>query len=211
MKKGDLIWGGIMAVFVTVLLIPSSRTAFIQFTETHKYIGGFSKFAILASMGSLLADRLRTREWRFQSYFISRAIIWGFIGMWITLMFGVFDVGIGAMMKKGLLPFEGSILGKAFFISLFCNFSFAPCFMMFHNGTDAYFDLKAEGRKDVSLSMIANKVDWSRFFSFTLLKAIPLFWIPAHTITFMLPGEYRVLFAAMLSIALGILLSMGKK
>ena len=46
--------------------------------------------------------------------------------------------------------------------------------------------------------------------SFTLLKTIPLFWIPAHTVTFMLPAEYQVIMAAALSIALGIMLSLKK-
>lgn len=211
MKKGDLIWGGIMAVFAIMLAIPNSRDAFIGFTETHKYIGGFGKFAVLASMGALLADRLRTKNWKLQSYFIPRAIVWGLIGIWITLMFGVFDSGVGYLMEKGLLPFEGSSFARAFFISFLCNISFAPTFMLIHNGTDAFFDLKAEGKRDVNLAMVASKVDLNRFFSFTLLKAVPLFWIPAHTITFLLPGEYRVLFAGMLSIALGVLLSIGKK
>ncbi len=42
-------------------------------------------------------------------------------------------------------------------------------------------------------------------------KTIPLFWIPAHTITFLLPEEFRVLFAAVLSVMLGVLLSLGSR
>ena len=38
---------------------------------------------------------------------------------------------------------------------------------------------------------------------------IPLFWIPAQTITFLLPEDYRVLFAAFLSIVLGVLLAIA--
>jgi hypothetical protein len=43
------------------------------------------------------------------------------------------------------------------------------------------------------------------------VKTIPIFWIPAHTITFLLPSEYRVLSAAFLSIALGTILAFAKK
>jgi hypothetical protein len=43
------------------------------------------------------------------------------------------------------------------------------------------------------------------------MKTIPFFWIPAHTLTFLLPSEYRVLAAAMLSIALGLILTITKK
>ncbi len=53
-------------------------------------------------------------------------------------------------------------------------------------------------------------MDWHGFVSFTLFKTIPLFWIPAHTLTFLLPPEYQVIAAAALSIALGIILSLRK-
>ncbi|MCX7905011.1 MAG: Mpv17/PMP22 family protein, partial [Caloramator sp.] len=49
------------------------------------------------------------------------------------------------------------------------------------------------------------------FISFVVLKTIPFFWIPAHTITFLLPSEYRVLMASFLSIALGAILSLAKR
>jgi hypothetical protein len=42
-------------------------------------------------------------------------------------------------------------------------------------------------------------------------KTIPLFWYPAHTITFLLPAEQRVLFAALLGIVLGVLLAVSTK
>lgn len=35
------------------------------------------------------------------------------------------------------------------------------------------------------------------------------FWIPAHTITFLLPPDYQVLFAALLGIALGTILAIA--
>jgi len=55
-------------------------------------------------------------------------------------------------------------------------------------------------------------IDWSRMWNFVFKKTIPFFWIPAHTITFLLPAQYRTAFAALLSVALGILLGIaGKK
>jgi hypothetical protein len=44
---------------------------------------------------------------------------------------------------------------------------------------------------------------------FVFKKTIPLFWFPAHTITFLLPAHLQVLFAAVLSIFLGIILSVA--
>jgi hypothetical protein len=54
-------------------------------------------------------------------------------------------------------------------------------------------------------------LNWDRQWNFIFKKTIPLFWYPAHTITFMLPGEYRVLFAALLGVALGVILAIGAK
>jgi hypothetical protein len=54
-------------------------------------------------------------------------------------------------------------------------------------------------------------LNWDRQWSFIFKKTIPLFWYPAHTITFMLPGEYRVLFAALLGVALGVILAIGAR
>jgi len=47
--------------------------------------------------------------------------------------------------------------------------------------------------------------------NFIFKKTIPFFWIPAHTITFLLPAEFRVLFAAVLGIALGLILAIGSQ
>jgi len=58
---------------------------------------------------------------------------------------------------------------------------------------------------------VVGTIDWQGFFGFVVAKTIPLFWIPAHTVTFLLPPEYRVLAAAFLSIALGAILAFAKR
>lgn len=57
---------------------------------------------------------------------------------------------------------------------------------------------------------MANKIDWNIQYGFVFKKTIPLFWYPAHTITFLLPGNYQVLFAAFLGVVLGLILSIKK-
>jgi hypothetical protein len=91
------------------------------------------------------------------------------------------------------------------------NLSFGPTFMALHKCSDTYLDIRATGRKKIGLGLIIHKVDWEKFASFTLLKTVPLFWIPAHTVTFMLPAEYQVAAAALLSVALGIILNLKRK
>lgn len=39
-----------------------------------------------------------------------------------------------------------------------------------------------------------------------VIVSLMVFWIPVHTITFMIPENWRVLFAAVLGVALGVIL-----
>ena len=54
-------------------------------------------------------------------------------------------------------------------------------------------------------------LNWKVQWGFVFKKTIPLFWFPAHTITFLLPGEMRVLFAALLGVLLGVILSIAAR
>ena len=211
MKKGDFIWTAALIGVIVFLVYPPTHKVFISITTNYPYIAGFLKFAILATMGDLLAYRIVTSEWKIRKGFLFRAFIWGFLGIIIVLIFNIYGTGIAAAMKSGLLPGEGYPVAFAFFTSTIMNLSFAPTMMGFHRFTDTYADLKfIKGQKNLKLGHVLNEVDWDDFVSFVVLKTIPLFWIPAHTITFLLPPEYRVLMAAFLSIALGAILSFAK-
>lgn len=212
MKKGDFIWGSILLLVVFIIISPFTKDAFITFTTNYPYIGGFLKFALLASMGEMLAVRIKSGQWIRLSGLGYRALIWGFIGIVITLVFVVFATGVEGAMQKEYLPGLNSTFLRAFFISTIMNIIFAPTMMGFHKLTDSYIDLRfGENIKAVKLEQVINHVDWYGFIHFVLFKTIPLFWIPAHTITFLLPSEYRVVAAALLSVALGILLAISNK
>ena len=204
-----------LAGFAAILIIPTSREVFKTLSGTHPYLMGFAKFAILATAGELLAVRLAKKEWLLPSYVWARFLIWGVIGVWITYMMKIFGAGVGALMASGLLPNpEHELLNsfvKAFMISATMNLSFGPTFMALHKCSDTYLDIRATGKRKISLANVIHKVDWEKFASFTLLKTVPLFWIPAHTLTFMLPAEYQVAMAAALSVALGIILNLKRK
>jgi len=211
LKKGDVIWTAALIGIIAFLLSPTTHKVFVSFTTDYPYIAGFLKFAILATMGDLLAYRMVTSEWKIRKGFLFRVFIWGFLGMAIVLIFTIFGAGITAAMEKGVLPGVGCTIAFAFFTSAIMNLTFAPTMMGFHRLTDTYADLKfIEGRKNLKLDQVSDEIDWNNFISFVVLKTIPAFWIPAHTITFLLPPEYRVLMAAFLSIALGAILSFAK-
>jgi len=185
---------------------------FVKFSTEHAYMAGFVKFFILATMGELLAVRIVTGEWHLPKGLPYRALVWGFLGIAIVLTFNVFSVGVAGALANGFLPGGNSKIAFAFFTSFTMNLSFAPTMMAFHRITDTFIDLKYENKGEkVNLSAVIKRIDWNGFVSFVLVKTIPIFWIPAHTITFLLPPEYRVLMAAFLSIALGAILAFAKK
>jgi hypothetical protein len=113
---------------------------------------------------------------------------------------------------------EGISWGKfvvALAISVMMNTFFAPVFMTFHKITDTHIaenggSVKALFRP-IDMRRHMMELNWDRQWSFIFKKTIPLFWYPAHTITFMLPGELRVLFAALLGVALGVILAIGAR
>lgn len=211
MKKGDVIWIVALIGIIGFLLWPNTNKLFVDFTNSYAYLAGFLKFIILASMGDLLAYRIVTSEWKIRNGFLFRAFIWGFLGVIIVLIFKIFGVGVQTAIDTGALPGSGHAIAFAFFTSAIMNLSFAPTMMAFHRITDTYADLKfIERRKNLKLNNVLGEVDWNNFISFVVLITIPGFWIPAHTITFLLPSEYRVLMAAFLSIALGAILSFAK-
>jgi len=212
MKKGDFIWGAVLAFFIAILFIPSTHKIFVSLTSAHPFLIGFVKFFILASMGELLARRLASGKWERPVALGLRATIWGLLGMVFVVIFPIYATGVSSAMEKGLLPFAGSTLAFAFFTSTLMNVCFAPTMMLFHRCTDTFLDLKyGEKKSQIKIKDITEAIDWSGLISFVYLKTIPFFWIPAHTITFLLPAEYRVMMAAMLSIALGAILAFAKR
>jgi hypothetical protein len=200
------------------LAVDSTREWFVAATTAHPYIMAFVKYSILASMGELLALRIIFGDWKIPMGFIYRAIIWGLLGMVFVVVFRVFNQGVIAAQKTHLLPSLeagfGADLLVSFLTSVLMNLLFAPTFMAFHRVTDTFIDL-GEGKLrkifNVKLKDVIARIDWNNFINFVIVKTIPIFWIPAHSITFMLPETYRLLYAAFLSIALGGILAFSKK
>jgi hypothetical protein len=216
-RLGDFIWLVILVSIAAIFLYPRTQTLLIDATQNHPYIMGFIKFSILATMGELLAIRIVTKKWGFPVGLAYRSIVWGMIGAGLVIVFGVYGKGVVALIDAGLLPagrLPYETITTAFWISVINNLSFAPTLMLSHKLTDTYLDLangKLSNIQSVTLSEVVSAIDWRGFLDLVIFKAIPLFWIPAHTITFFLPPEYRVLFAALLSIALGGILGYAKR
>lgn len=215
MKKGDYIWLSALLAIILILIIPNTRYVFIEVTKAHPFFMGFIKLTILATMGELLANRIINKKWVKPVGLQYRAFIWGLLGIVFVVVFEVFAAGTIYILQTGLVPLSStSSIGFALIASTIMNVTFAPTMMAFHRISDTYIDNMyklVDRRKGLGSFKLINQIDWSNFVSFVVLKTIPLFWIPAHTITFLLPPEFRVLMAALLSIALGAILAFAKR
>ncbi len=197
--------------FTAVLVVPAWREIFKSATAAHPYLMGFIKFAFLAMVGELFAMRITLKEWTLPDGLIAKALVWGFLGAVLALLFKMYAGGVAAAIELGLLPGSDKGFLFAFFSSVMINCTFCPTMMVFHKITDTAIAMKYAGKSPINLTTIAKEIDWATLLNFTMAKTIPLFWIPAHTISFMLPGEYQIVMAAYLSIALGLILALGGK
>ncbi len=217
MKISDIMWFVAVLVFSLFVVLPTTHRLFVSLTVAFPYGMGFIKTAYLATLGEMLVHRFKTGQYRSQGLHL-KALLWGIFGMIFVFIFKIFAEGVNAAQTSGLLPtLRHDALGPlltALLISTIMNLFFAPSFMLFHRITDQYIEL-GQGRlnqmKLVKMSAVINHIDFQTFVSFVIFKTIPFFWIPAHTITFLLPEQYRILMAAYLSIALGIILTIQKQ
>lgn len=225
MKKSDLL----VIVIAILVLLPffifrPVYDGFCSLTAQYPLWMAFLKFGILATFGELLGSRIKTGAYYHKGFgLFPKFIVWGVLGMWIALAMSVFKTGIPAFMErtacfagvKEAMTAELSwlkVIG-AFFVSLMMNCSFAPVFMTFHKICDMHiadFEGKAVSLiRPIQMRKHIQAINWDVQWSFVFKKTIPLFWVPAHTLTFCLPGEFQVLFAAFCSIILGVFLSIA--
>jgi len=201
---GDMIWLLLLLIITAFFVFPQTQQVFIRWTSSFPYVMGFIKFAILATMGELLALRLATRTWKIPNGLIFKIFVWGMIGLLITFMFSFYATGVSTLFRQENMSFLSTVL-QAFLTSAIMNLTFGIVFMAMHRMTDTYIELRVNHEKP-TLQTLIETINWEAFISFVVFKTIPLFWIPAHTITFLLLPHYRVVVAAYLSIILGVIL-----
>lgn len=215
----------ILALFAPFFLSGSLYESYQAFNAEHGMVMSFLKFAILSTLGELLGLRISTGNYIRKGFgILPRALVWGILGMFINLAFIVFSTGVPAVadylgvnnpsdIMSG--PFSVPKVLMAFAISVSLNSIFAPVFMTFHKITDTHI-LATGGTLNglftpIPMGDILQNLNWKVQWGFVFKKTIPLFWYPAHTITFLLPSEMRVLFAALLGVALGVILAIAAR
>jgi hypothetical protein len=117
-----------------------------------------------------------------------KAVVWGILAVCIKYAFIGFNGFIDFLVVEGYLP-ELNIYTRAFAVSTAMNLQFGPFLVIFHRILDNIYPPQKNW----------NNIDKG-------LMSLIWFWIPAHTITFMLPKDFQIGLAALWSVALGIIL-----
>lgn len=225
MRRSD--WVVLLVVSVVVAIFafcPSVRELYAAFNAQHGMVMTFFKFAVLATFGESLGLRVRRGVYDAPGFgLLPRAVVWGLLGLTIKFAFVVFGQGVPAFLEYMGFANAGVYLAGpmgwqrvvvALSVSVAMNVIYAPVMMVVHKITDTHI-LQHGGRLSALLRPIAfgrilrDKIDWGVQWSFVFVRTIPLFWIPAHTISFLLPGDFQTLFAALLGIALGLILAVA--
>ena len=225
MKKSDIIFIiCVVALFCPFFISDAVYEWYKAFNASHGMVMSFLKFAILSTIGEMLGHRISTGNYTSPTFgVLPRMVVWGFLGMGINMAMIIFSKGTPAFLEYvGYADASAAFVSESFSwgkllvalsISVAMNSIFAPVFMTFHKITDAHIarnggSLKALLKPIPMAEMFAN-INWNAQWGFVFKKTIPFFWYPAHTITFMLPSDQRVLFAAVLGIVLGVLLAVA--
>ena len=227
MKKTDIYFAAvILALFLPFVFVDSLYELYKSFNGAHGMIMSFIKFALLSTLGEMLGCRISTGKYLTPVFGVfPRMIIWGLLGMGINMAMIIFSKGTPLFLEylgyaNAVSDFnaDGFTMGKlcvALSVSVAMNTIFAPVFMTLHKITDAHIAACGGSMKalvtPIPMAERFSQINWNAQWGFVFKKTIPLFWYPAHTITFLLPSEQRVLFAALLGIVLGVLLAVASK
>lgn len=227
MKRTDLYFTTvILTLFVPFFVSNELYEWYKAFNASHGMVMSFLKFGILSTLGEMLGCRIATGKYITPTFgVLPRMIVWGLLGMGINMAMIIFSKGTPMFleymgMANAMETFTASTftmdkLWVALAVSVAMNTIFAPVFMTFHKITDAHIAANGGSIKalitPIPMAQRFKELNWQAQWGFVFKKTIPFFWYPAHTITFILPPEQRVLFAALLGIVLGVLLAVASK
>ena len=222
--RNDLFFAlGVLSFFLPFFVFEVVFETYYRFNLEHGVLMSFIKFAILATLGEVIGLRIKTGRYHQEGFgLVPRAIVWGFLGVTIYIAFAIFASGTPLFLEKVGFENASGILHSelawkkvlvSFSISTALNLFYAPVMMTFHKITDIHI-LENGGTmrgflKPIHFARVFKEINWDVQWNFVFKRTIPLFWIPAQTITFLLPEEFRVLFAAFLGVVLGVLLAIA--
>jgi len=172
---------------------------YIAIVKAHPILSAIVQFAILGTFGEVVSKWVVNKKvyWPFTvKQTLWKMVVWSILAVTIKYAFAGFKGYVHALLEHDLLPkvVESNRFLKAFTLSAFTNIQFGVFMVVFHRILDNII-VKEKNWKGLEKGMFC--MIW--------------FWIPAHTITFMLPTNLQIGLAAIWSVALGILLGFFNK
>lgn len=200
LSRSDLFGATYILAISMLLLSFSSEVA--HFTSQHANLAGFFKFALLASFGECMKNRITSGSWKVEKLFV-RAVIWGIFGIWISWAFVLIATGVEGVIQHDLWTEQMRPFSMSVWMNIISGYPLAMMFVHF------WLDQALEGRLQWPWQLFGQPetARWAKIVFISLV----VFWVPAHTFTFSLPPHLRVLCAAYLSIALGLILSFAAR
>lgn len=164
---------------------------YVETVNAYPIITAMAQFALLGTLGDMIAKWMVNKK-IFLPFSIKTLILkmieWAFLAVCIKYAFTGYGYFVNGLVEKGMLP-ELNFFWEAFAISASMNLQFGPFLVLMHRLLD---------------NIIANENNWQNINKG--LYSLLWFWLPAHTITFMLPKPFQIGLAALWSVVLGLIL-----
>ncbi len=164
---------------------------YIKTVTAHPILMAMLQFALLGTLGDVIAKWIVAKK--ISKPFgaltlVLKMLEWALLAVCIKYAFVGFNGFVNELIKHEYLPVLGKF-SNAFAISTSMNLQFGPFLVIMHRLLD---------------NLIARHSNWQNLDKG--FKSLLWFWIPAHTVTFMLDKPFQIGLAALWSVVLGIIL-----
>lgn len=169
---------------------------YVELVKQYPIYSAMVQFAVLGTLGDIFSKWMQ-KGMVFMPYkvviLVLKMLEWAFLAVCIKYAFVGFQGFVDSLISHQLLPDLG-VFGRAFLVSVTMNLQFGLLLVILHRFLDNVI-VKQNNWENIDKGM------WSLIW----------FWIPAHTITFMLDKPYQIGLAAVWSVVLGLILGYYNK
>ncbi len=166
---------------------------YVIIVKTNPIASAMVQFAILGTFGEILSGWIKQKKVFYpftMGITLWKMVVWAILAVGIKYAFYGYIGFVDYLVAHQYLPVL-SEFGKAFAISAMMNLQFGLLLVLLHRALDNVPE-KTKNWKNIDKGIYS--LIW--------------FWIPAHTLTFMLPDVYRIGLAALWSVVLGLILGL---
>ncbi len=164
---------------------------YVEFVKAYPIYSAMIQFAILGTLGDVISKWVQRGNFSLPyklSVVVLKMIEWAIIAITIKYAFVGYQGFVDDLIAHQLLPDLG-LFGRALAVSVTMNLQYGLFLVIFHRILD---------------NLIAKQNNWKNIDKG--MMSLIWFWIPAHTITFMLEKPYQIGLAAIWSVVLGFIL-----